>query len=827
MSKIAALLNTASAVGDVAALAGEWFIVAEARDRIPLPWLCLFGEADLRPCTLSFLTPRTVDGQPRQLLAKFPILNPCIAVKEARANLAKARPVFEQLANDAATGARHWKEAMASLERLPLGWLTIDPTRVLATGDRRAAATTYARAFSTGSEANVARRHLARLDPDASASDNFEGLDGGFHLPDEFIRRQRTIEETRRSQALLARLESCNLAQTAGGFEPLPLDLDSLEPPEAFWNDEAFLARGRARAVVRYGDYTFMGERKYYATQLENVGERPIRVRMFAGFNKAAAGYRMANYTGAWFGAKEFVDWYKPGADGWIAPGQVAADPTNWGGDEEGFWAYWCEDDAQQRFMAFAWRRPSIAGGRVRTDDDGRTLMPTAETWQPCPESILAVIESYVANVKQMAREQSKREIDCDAEGVQWLDDLIERQHQASDRGNFGHLIPVFGAFFGEALRRRLGARWERYDEILCVRQGPANSMNVQFPFFKVKKQLLGGRAAGDSVVGMFHAAVAMQPKPLAVRQQRFKELFEQRPDCLFYVAEGAGQWARVKEIDGPWLVVESAKTQGLRVVPRVSVRLDTVKDLKVTDGAGMPVDLGRDEAAPPPPPAPAQPPARPLALPALVRDASANPEFEAAIARLRAGFGERRKSLQARTVEAVRAAMPAWMKTRPDDALREVLENQDLLLTEGRISWGAIVQANKLLFSPGTSDCPAQLLHSHDTHFDARPHQLGHVAERIYELKSTKPTDPRLQLVAERVTNEIDRAMNWRLPEDLTARDVRASIVMVFRKHLPNGVLKQRLVPVLTHPSTEAILIVPFEFWPPEMIGLWKAGRL
>lgn len=820
MSKKVTLLHTAAAIGDLAALAGEWLIVAEARDRIPLPWLCMFGESDLRPCTLSFLKSRTIEGQPRQLLARLRILNPCVSVREARANLARARPVFEQLAGDVGTGTRHWKQAVASLEKLPLGWLTIDPTRVLAAGDAKLNAPAYVRAFSSGNEGTEARRLMARLAADASASDDFEGLDAGFHAPEEVLKRHRSPEDTRRHQALLARLDSCNLAQVAGGFEPLPLDLDSLDPPAHFWDDEAFLARGRGRAVARLGEYTFMGERKYYATQLENVGGRPLRVRMFAGFNKTDTGYRMANHSGAWFTAKDFADWYQPSADGWIAPGRVATDPTNWGGDDEGFWAYWCEDDEQRRFMALAWQPPSVACGKVRTDDHGRTLMPDARTWQPCPESILALVAKYVENVKQLARDHSSKEIECDAAGVRWLDDFIERQHQAGDRRNFDNLVPVFGAFLGEALRRRLDARWERYDEILCVRHGP---MAAHFPFFKVKKQLVGGRASGDSIAGMFDAACAMQPKPLGTRQRRFKELFAERPDCLFYVGSSAGDWSRVKEIDELSLVVDSPATQGLRRPPRVSVRLDTARLLKVTDAAGMLLDLGEDGATPTPPRAASPAPA----APALIRDVSPNPELGAALDRLRASLVERRKSMQARTLDAVRAPMPDWMGDRPGDALREAIAKQGLLLTEGHVAWGAIVQANKLLFAPGNSDCPAQLLHSLDPHFDARPHQLGQVAERMYELKSTKQTDPRLQFVAERVTNEKDRAMNWRLPEDLTARDVRASIVMVFRKHLPNGVLKQRLLPVLTHPSTEALLIVPFEFWPAEMIALWKSGRL
>jgi hypothetical protein len=49
----------------------------------------------------------------------------------------------------------------------------------------------------------------------------------------------------------------------------------------------------------------------------------------------------------------------------------------------------------------------------------------------------------------------------------------------------------------------------------------------------------------------------------------------------------------------------------------------------------------------------------------------------------------------------------------------------------------------------------------------------------------------------------------------------------MVFRKHVPNGVLSCGLFPILTHPSTPAVMMVPFEFWPIELIVLWKENGL
>jgi hypothetical protein len=45
----------------------------------------------------------------------------------------------------------------------------------------------------------------------------------------------------------------------------------------------------------------------------------------------------------------------------------------------------------------------------------------------------------------------------------------------------------------------------------------------------------------------------------------------------------------------------------------------------------------------------------------------------------------------------------------------------------------------------------------------------------------------------------------------------------MVFRKHIPGGVLTASQFPILVHPTTQAVMIVPFETWPDELARSWK----
>lgn len=200
-------------------------------------------------------------------------------------------------------------------------------------------------------------------------------------------------------------------------------------------------------------------------------------------------------------------------------------------------------------------------------------------------------------------------------------------------------------------------------------------------------------------------------------------------------------------------------------------------------------------------------------------------PEMEQAIVKVRSAYAQIQKKFTPAILASIRASTPTWMDK--SDALNEVLKKQDLLYTEGTVVWGALIQANKLLFSPGLDDCPALLVYSNDKYFDARPQELRLIGRKIFALKNTSPSDPDLRDVAQLVSDEMNRSMSFQLPKVFSSRHINAAAFMVFRKHIPNGVLSAGLFPLLIHPSTEVVIIVPFEFWPIEMIIMWKEGGL
>jgi hypothetical protein len=153
-----------------------------------------------------------------------------------------------------------------------------------------------------------------------------------------------------------------------------------------------------------------------------------------------------------------------------------------------------------------------------------------------------------------------------------------------------------------------------------------------------------------------------------------------------------------------------------------------------------------------------------------------------------------------------------------------EQFRRQGLLLRKGNIVWGHLVQANNNLFEPGPHDRPAVVTYSADPVFDDRPDLLAAIASRLYDLKETLPDDPAEREWAEIITDGLNRGMGYVSPKSCTyGRDARSSSVMVFRRDIPCGYLRQSLFPLLIHPDTTAVAIIPLQYWPAELVRRWS----
>jgi hypothetical protein len=160
-------------------------------------------------------------------------------------------------------------------------------------------------------------------------------------------------------------------------------------------------------------------------------------------------------------------------------------------------------------------------------------------------------------------------------------------------------------------------------------------------------------------------------------------------------------------------------------------------------------------------------------------------------------------------------------------DELLEYYRNQRLLLTEGSVGWGAIVQANGILFGPGPSDAPATMIFSTDPAIEADPSLLSNIASNLYALKGGQWPDPEQQRYGDMLADERERAMGIAIPRSLSGDfNIRSTTVIIRRRHLPGRMLIGMRVPILTHPNSNAIMIVPSIMWPESFAESWRINE-
>lgn len=157
-------------------------------------------------------------------------------------------------------------------------------------------------------------------------------------------------------------------------------------------------------------------------------------------------------------------------------------------------------------------------------------------------------------------------------------------------------------------------------------------------------------------------------------------------------------------------------------------------------------------------------------------------------------------------------------------DELYLVYESRKRLLREGNVALGFIVQANQELFSPGDYDLPAQVVYCSDRTVPYLLETLAKCAQRIFALKHTEPEQTEEREFAEMITDEYRREMQVSVPKAIAEfEDVTLTTLVVFRKDLPHEYLTNSFFPLLTHPNTPAVMIVPSKFWPNELLRAWK----
>lgn len=170
---------------------------------------------------------------------------------------------------------------------------------------------------------------------------------------------------------------------------------------------------------------------------------------------------------------------------------------------------------------------------------------------------------------------------------------------------------------------------------------------------------------------------------------------------------------------------------------------------------------------------------------------------------------------------------MPQWVRDCNDKRFEEIFMNQSLLLQEGQIVWGRVIQANELLFSPGAQDHPAAIIYSLDKRLDRDPDILEVAASLLYQLKGENTDSPELQIFADKLTDEMVTDLKLPIPLELTeGLECFYTCIMVHRSHLPNRILSMGLFPLVVYPTkTDATMILPCHYWPSFFVDLWKSS--
>lgn len=117
------------------------------------------------------------------------------------------------------------------------------------------------------------------------------------------------------------------------------------------------------------------------------------------------------------------------------------------------------------------------------------------------------MIRSNAALTLQVARDELGEDIGYDRPGVVWLDGFIERRHAADPDAAAGRLVDTLGSYFGTCLAESFAGTWVSSEYGWAVQfEGSV----AAHPFAKVAKQLTNGKAAGDSVLGLFDTIPAL-----------------------------------------------------------------------------------------------------------------------------------------------------------------------------------------------------------------------------------------------------------------------------------------------------------------------------
>lgn len=138
----------------------------------------------------------------------------------------------------------------------------------------------------------------------------------------------------------------------------------------------------------------------------------------------------------------------------------------------------------------------------------------------------------------------------------------------------------------------------------------------------------------------------------------------------------------------------------------------------------------------------------------------------------------------------------PAWVL---DDPLYAQLDALGKLYRQGRTVWAAVAWCDQRLTSGGEEAHAAEIVFDPTGSTDIAT--LVKIADKLAAAREGQPETRSARLVRP-------------IPPKITTLPLQTAHLLIWRPHLPNGILSERILPVLTDDACDAVAQLPARYW-------------
>lgn len=168
------------------------------------------------------------------------------------------------------------------------------------------------------------------------------------------------------------------------------------------------------------------------------------------------------------------------------------------------------------------------------------------------------------------------------------------------------------------------------------------------------------------------------------------------------------------------------------------------------------------------------------------------------------------------------------------DDPVSQLFAHEAQLLRTGSVIWGALVQANNALFSPGPGHETFGAVFVLDPSGLTPPDALAATAKRLFALRqqidtlsAQHPAPEALLRIAHFLDDERTPLYGLPVPEDFASGGLLVTTTFVERWRLPHHRLIDRCIPLMmSAEAPERVLPLDKQWWPEFLSTAWEAAR-